>query len=94
MINLVPKSWGKVKETKVILLNTFNLELLRGYKAEVVPNCSILPDYCRKKLAIKNVSSVTIEITGLSNKGAKNLLKSLLEISPQEFTEKIHEEFK
>jgi hypothetical protein len=82
MPELIPKNFGKVKECKVIFLNDKNLEILKGYKAEVIVNLSALPDSYPRHHA-----SISIEITGLSNQAAKTFDASLTELSKEEITE-------
>ena len=81
---LVPKSWGKGPACEVIMLGSENLEILKGYKAEVTKNLSVLPDAYSH-----HHSSITITITGLSNKAAKALFDSLKPLPPEEITELI-----
>ena len=81
---LVPKSWGKGPECQVIMLGDKNLEILKGYKAEVTKNLSVLPDVYPRHHA-----SISITITGLSNKAAKDLFDSLNPLPPEELTELI-----
>jgi hypothetical protein len=82
MPGLVPKQFGKVDECIVIFLNDRNLNILKGYKAEILKEQSALPDTFGRKHA-----SITITITGLSNKGATDLQDALTEMNPQELTE-------
>jgi hypothetical protein len=81
---LMPKSWGKCPECQVIMLGSENLEILKGYKAEVTKNLSVLPDAYPHHHA-----SITVTITGLSNKAAKALFDSLKQLPPEEITELI-----
>jgi hypothetical protein len=84
MPGLMPKSFGKVKECIIIMLGDKNLETLKGYKAEVTKDLSVLPDICQKHHA-----SISITITGLSNKAANDLFDSLVMLPPEELTELI-----
>jgi hypothetical protein len=84
MPGLVPKSYGKVKECQIIMLGDKNFEILKGYKAEVTKDLSVLPDICQKHHA-----SISITITGLSNKAANDLFDSLVTLPPEELTELI-----
>ena len=84
MSGLVPIYFGKVNECIVIFLNDRNLDIIKGYKAEVLKELSMLPD----TFGIKH-ASITITITGLSNKGATDLQEALTEMNPQELTEYI-----
>jgi len=59
-------------ERKIILLSKKNLETLRAYKAIVELQCK------------SNKGQLVITITGLSNKGAKNLFDELNELPPKE----------
>jgi hypothetical protein len=82
MPKLIPKDFGSVKDCKVILLSNENFNVLHGYKAEVTKKLSVLPD----KLKYRN-AFVMITITGLSNKGAKELYNSLMELPEKEISE-------
>jgi hypothetical protein len=89
MPGLIPKSFGKIKECKIIILGDKNLEILKGYKAEVTKKLSVLPDSYPRHHAY-----VTITITGLSNKAANALEESLIQLPPEEWTEIIKKELK
>jgi hypothetical protein len=82
MQGLMPKHFGKVKDCKVIFLNDKNLEILKGYKAEVIKELSVLPDSYPS-----HHGSVSIVITGLSNKAAKALEASLIALPEEEITD-------
>jgi hypothetical protein len=82
VVGIMPKNLGTVENCKVIILGDKNLAILKGYKAEVTKQLSVLPDsYPRHQ------SSVTITITGLSNKAAKLLEESLVPLPEEEVTE-------
>jgi len=78
MQGIIPKSFGKIKDCKIIILGEKNLEILKGYKAEVTTDLSVLPEHH---------ASVSITITGLSNKSAKALEASLVSLPEEEVTE-------
>jgi hypothetical protein len=78
MQGIIPKSFGKIKDCKIIILGEKNLEILKGYKAEVTTDLSVLPGHH---------ASVSITITGLSNKAAKALEASLVPLPEEEVTE-------
>jgi hypothetical protein len=82
MPELMPKNFGAYKGCIVIILNDKNLETLKGYKAEVITTLSVLPD-----IYPRHHASVSITITGLSNKAAKALEDSLIQLPPEEITE-------
>ena len=82
MQGIIPKSFGKIKDCKIIILGEKNLEILKGYKAEVTTDLSVLPDSYPRHHA-----SVSITITGLSNKAAKALEASLVPLPEEEVTE-------
>ncbi len=84
MPGLIPKSYGKVDECIIIMLGDKNFETLRGYKAEVTKHLSVLPDAYPHHHA-----SISITITGLSNKAASALFDSLVMLPPEEITEMI-----
>ena len=76
---LMPKNFGKDENCIVIMLGDTNLDIIKGYKAEVTKNLSILHS--------KDHASINITITGLSNKGADYLFESLNPLPPEELTE-------
>ena len=82
MPELIPKKYGKAKNCIVIMLGENNLETLKGYKAEAITNLSVLPDSYPHHHA-----SVTLTITGLSNKAARALYQSLEPLPEEEITE-------
>ena len=82
MPGIVPKNFGGFKDCLIIILNDKNLETLKGYNAEVITTYSVLPDSYPRHHA-----SVSITITGLSNKAAKALEASLVPLPKEEITE-------
>jgi len=78
MPELIPKNYGE-KDCVVIMLGDGNLSILKGYKAEVTKELSILPDKYPRHHA-----SVSITITGLSNKTANYLVANLEPLSKEE----------